>query len=249
MSAFKVSELPNPAPSSPPRFSEPSKEPSPPSHLLHSPSNNAISPTWSRNSIHSVSTAVTQAYEAADALTALATNGAPSYSQAYAPSNTSYNLPHDQFSPVGTFDHVRRVSNFGTVAPIEPSPSADRTHVPHSPTTLDQYHHGSKSPEEHLRRQSIFSESSSAPKLAPIQSLTGALSETVNGQRANAYGQDTSSYTHSTSHQASVDGDNAALNNIAQSCGPGFVRDTMITREPSDQDQIASDKARLETPR
>jgi COMPASS component SPP1 len=140
------------------------------------------------------------------------------------------------------------VSNFGTVAPIEPSPSADRSQAPHSPTTLDQYHHGSKSPEEHLRRQSIFSESSSAPKLAPIQSLTGALSEKINGQptRANSYGQDTSSH---------VQRDNSTLNNIAQSHGAGFPSDTPVTsqtREPSppkDQNQVASDKPRLEMPR
>ena len=257
MSAFKVSELLNPAPSSPPRFSEQSKEPSPPSHLLHSPSHTATSPTWSRNSMHATSMAVTQAYEAADALTALATSGAPSYSQTYAPSNTSYNSPRDQLSPVGTFDHARRVSTFGTVAPIEPSPSADRSQAPHSPTKLDQYHHGSKSPEEHLRRQSIFSESSSAPKLAPIQSLTGALSEKINGQPAcaNSYGQDTSPYAHNASHQPSVGGDNATLNNIAQSRGPGFVRETPAAtqlREPSppkDQNQMASDNPQLEAPR
>lgn len=257
MSAFKVSELLNPAPSSPPRFSEPSKEPSPPSHLLHSPSNSVTSPTWSRNSTHATGTVVTQAYEAADALTALATSGAPSYSQAYAPCNNSFNLPRDQFSGVGTFNHTRRVSSFGTVAPIEPSPSADRSQAPHSPTTLDQYHHGSKSPEEHLRRQSIFSEPSSAPKLAPIQSLTGALSEKINGQpaRANTYNQDTSSCVHSASHQSSVDDDNATLNNISQSHGAGIVHDTPVTsqtREPSPpkgQNRIASDQPQLEVPR
>lgn len=255
MSAFKVSELLNPAPSSPPRSSEPSKEPSPPSHLLHSPSNSVTSPPWSRNPTHATGTAVTQTYEAADALTALASAG-PSYNQTYAPSNTSYNLPHDQYSPVDNFGHARRMSNFGSVAPIEPPPSADRSQAPHSPTTLEQYHHGSKSPEEQLRRQSIFSEPSSAPKLAPIQSLTGALGEQINGQplHASAYGQDSSPHIHSASHQLSVGGDNTTLNSIVQSREAGFVCDTPATgqvREPSplkNQNKMASDTPQLEAP-
>ncbi|KAF1919217.1 hypothetical protein BDU57DRAFT_443037 [Ampelomyces quisqualis] len=58
-------------------------------------------------------------------------------------------------------------------APVEPSPPLGLPAV-RSPT-LEQYHQGSKSPEELMRRQSLMARSSPAPVLAPIQSLSAAL--------------------------------------------------------------------------
>lgn len=175
---------------------------------------------------------MTSTYDAANALTALATSGGPSYSHTYAPATTSYSVSREPYSPV---DGSRRTSTFGSVPgpiTIEPYPVADRPQPPHSPTTLDQYHHGSKSPEGQIRRQSIFSASSEAPRLAPIQSLTSALGDQINGKppRDNAYGLDTSSYVHPSPLQTSAGGDNT------QTREPGFVRDTPVTkqiREPS----------------
>lgn len=240
MSAFKVHELLNPSPSSPPRPFEPPKEPSSPSHLPHSPTQSAPASSWSRGPTYATSAAaVTSTYEAANVLTALATSGPPSYNHAYASPTASYNVSREPYSPVG--GHAQRTSTFGSVAgpqTIEPSPSTDRPQAPHSPTTLDQYHHGSKSPEDQVRRQSIFSASSEAPRLAPIQSLTSALGDQINGKppRENAYGHDTSSYAHNTPLQPSTSGNNTALNDIVASREPGFLRDTPVTkqiREPS----------------
>jgi COMPASS component SPP1 len=114
--------------------------------------------------------AQTTTYEAADALTTLATLGS---GQQYAPA-PARELP----SPTAFPNAPRRSSSFGSHhAPVEPSPPLEQPPV-HSPT-LAQYHHGSKSPEEQKRRQSLMSRSSPAPVLAPIQNLSTALQEQV----------------------------------------------------------------------
>ena len=98
----------------------------------------------------------TTTYEAADALTTLATLGS---GQQYAPTRE---LP----SPTAFAHPARRTSSIGShdMAPVEPStPAEPQTHSP----TLEHYHHGSKSPEEQ-RRQSLLSRSSPVPILAPI---------------------------------------------------------------------------------
>jgi COMPASS component SPP1 len=109
----------------------------------------------------------TTTYEAADALTTLATLGS---GQQYAPA------PARELPSPTAFNAPRRSSSFGSHhAPVEPSPPLEPP-VVHSPT-LDHYHHGSKSPEEQKRRQSLMSRSSPAPVLAPIQNLSTALQE------------------------------------------------------------------------
>ncbi|OCL08036.1 hypothetical protein AOQ84DRAFT_48804 [Glonium stellatum] len=128
----------------------------------------------------------TTTYEAADALTTLATTG----------SNASYSATHDHYPP-SQYADTRHQSGFGSVAtPVEPSPPTEQSQ-PLSPT-LDQYHHGSKSPEE-LRRQSMMSRNSPAPVLAPIQSLSNFLNERIGEelqQDTTAYSRDISQIVH-----------------------------------------------------
>ena len=124
----------------------------------------------------------TTTYEAAGALTTLATAG----------DNISYSTTHDHY-PSSQYTDAHHQSRFGSVAtPVEPSPPAEQSQ-PLSPT-LDQYHHGSKSPEEQ-RRQSMMSRTSPAPILAPIQSLSNVLNEQISEepqQEMTAYGHDVS---------------------------------------------------------
>jgi COMPASS component SPP1 len=110
----------------------------------------------------------TTTYEAADALTTLATLGS---GQQYAPA------PARELPSPTAFNAPRRSSSFGSHhAPVEPSPPLEQPAL-RSPT-LDQYHHGSQSPEEQKRRQSLMS-TSPAPVLAPIQNLSAALQEQI----------------------------------------------------------------------
>ena len=115
-------------------------------------------------------TTQTTTYEAADALTTLATLGS---GQQYAPAPTC-ELP----SPTAFSSNApRRSSSFGSHhshhAPVEPSPPIDQPHA-HSPT-LDPYHQGANSPEEQKLRQSLLT--SPAPVLAPFQDLSSALQD------------------------------------------------------------------------
>ncbi|KAF1967163.1 hypothetical protein BU23DRAFT_559599 [Bimuria novae-zelandiae CBS 107.79] len=97
-------------------------------------------------------------YDAADALTTLATLGS---GQQY----VSRELP----SPTAFTHPPRRSSSFsGLAAPVEPSPPIEQPQ-PHSPT-LEQYHHGPNSPEIQRRQSMALARSSPAPVLAPIQS-------------------------------------------------------------------------------
>jgi COMPASS component SPP1 len=119
----------------------------------------------------------TPAFAAADALTTLATLG---HGQQYAPVPTR-ELP----SPTAFSNAPRRTSSFGSYhAPVEPSPPREQPPA-HSPT-LEQYHHGSNSPEEQKRRQSLLSRTSPAPVLAPIQNLSMALQEQTRDETAPA---------------------------------------------------------------
>ncbi|KAF2680391.1 hypothetical protein K458DRAFT_373683 [Lentithecium fluviatile CBS 122367] len=130
-------------------------------------------------------------YEAADALTTLATLGS---GQQYAPTRE---LP----SPTASAHHPRGNSSIGSVvapvAPVEPEPPLEPQ--PHSPT-LEHYHHGSKSPEEQ-RRQSLLTRSSPAPVLAPIQNLSNNLQDQVLDE-PTALGTDS---TNTTPHPISTD--------------------------------------------
>ena len=239
MSAFKVSELLNPAPSSPQRPLQPPKEPLSPSHLARSPPQSAAASSWSRGSSYATGAAVASTCDTSDNPHTLAASGQSSISPTFPPATTSYTASREPYSPVDGYGHTRRTSTFGSVAgPIEPSPT-DLPQPPHSPTTLDRYHHGSKSPEDQIRRQSIFSSSAEAPRLAPIQSLTSALGEQINHKppRENAYSHDTSSsYIQPAAQQDSVCGDKAAPNAVAESRECDAARDTpasVQTREPS----------------
>jgi COMPASS component SPP1 len=165
----------------------------------------------------------TTTYEAADALTTLATLGS---GQQYAPA-PARGLP----SPTAFSNAPRRSSSFGSHrAPVEPSPPLEQPSV-HSPT-LDQYHHGSRSPEEQKRRQSLMSRSSPAPVLAPIQNLSTALQEQVTDQQTPApIGEDVSQIV-----SASGEGGDAGRD-ITQDREPAFVRDEPTTsqiRKPDD---------------
>lgn len=113
----------------------------------------------------------TTTYEAADALTTLATLGS---GQQFAPA-PARELP----SPTSYSSNApRRSSSFGSHhAPVEPEPPIEPPQI-RSPT-LEHYHHGSKSPEEQKRRQSLMSRSSPAPVLAPIQNLSSALQDQI----------------------------------------------------------------------
>jgi COMPASS component SPP1 len=167
----------------------------------------------------------TTTYEAADALTTLATLGS---GQQYAPA-----LARELPSPTAFSNAPRRSSSFGSHhAPVEPSPPLEQPPV-HSPT-LDQYHHESKSPEEQKRRQSLMSRSSPAPVLAPIQNLSTALQEQVAEKTAPApIGEDVSQTVPPSS-----DGGEAGRD-TTQDREPAFVRDEPTTsqiRKPDDAD-------------
>ena len=114
----------------------------------------------------------TTTIEAVDALTTLATLGS---GKQYAPRE----LP----SPTAFSSAPRRTSSIGSIhAPVEPSPPVEPPQA-HSPT-LEHYHHGSNSPEEQKRRQSLLSRTSPAPVLAPIQNSSTALQEQMQDEAA-----------------------------------------------------------------
>ncbi|KAF2260890.1 hypothetical protein CC78DRAFT_536066 [Lojkania enalia] len=162
--------------------------------------------------------------EAADALATLATLGP---GQQYV---TSRDLP----SPTAFAHPPRRTSSFGSqhIAPVEPSPPIEQPQA-HSPT-LDQYHHGSKSPEEQ-RRQSLLIRSSPAPVLAPIQSLTSALHDRIHDElqpMSTSYGKDVSQMVPPPSRSSD---DSESIRDSTQNREPAFVRDeptTLQIREP-----------------
>ena len=174
-------------------------------------------------------TAKTTTYEAADALTALATLGS---GQQYVPA------PARELPSPTTFAHApRRTSSFGShIAPVEPSPPIDQPQA-HSPT-LEQYHHGSKSPEEQ-RRQSLLSRTcSSPPILAPIQSLSSALHERIHEepQPASSYGKDVSQVVSPPSRSS----DGGHGRDSTQNREPAYVRDEPTTAQIREPDSINS---------
>ncbi|KAJ4361881.1 COMPASS (complex proteins associated with Set1p) component [Neocucurbitaria cava] len=168
----------------------------------------------------------TTTFEAADALTTLATLGG---GQQYAPARE---LPSPSSPTAFSSAPPRRSSSFGSHrAPIEPSPPVEQPQI-HSPT-LEQYHHGSKSPEEHKRRQSFLSRSSPAPVLAPIQNWSSALQDQMqDGQTPTAIGKDVS-HILPPSSPSSKGGE--ASRDTTQNREPAYVRDEPTTsqiREP-----------------
>ncbi|KAF2198286.1 hypothetical protein GQ43DRAFT_168812 [Delitschia confertaspora ATCC 74209] len=157
-------------------------------------------------------------YEAAQALTALATMGS---GQQYA---TLPQLP----SPTSFAGPPRRQSTFSShAAPIEPSPPIDQPPT-HSPT-LDQYHHSSKSPEEQ-RRQSLLALSTPPTVLAPLQNLTSVLNGQIHNepsQLGTSYGKDTSQILPAQS----LSSETTEGRDQTQNREPGFVRDEPTTSQ------------------
>lgn len=178
-------------------------------------------------------TAQTTTYEAADALSTLATLGS---GQQYAPA-PSRELP----SPTAYAGAPRRTSSIGSHhVPVEPSPPLEQRQT-NSPT-LEHYHHGSHSPEEQKRRQSLMSRSSPAPVLAPIQNLSSALQEQVidQNQEPPSIGHDMSQTVPSSNEDVEAGRDST------QQREPAFARDEATTtqiRQPAsehDDTQLAS---------
>ncbi|QDS73764.1 hypothetical protein FKW77_005206 [Venturia effusa] len=203
--SLPLAHLLNPAPSprpSPPRTLAPiqSSEPlqSPPysahtaqshaiqSHGTRSPENHNAQPYGSRQSSYSSTynappAAITSSYEAASALTALATSG----SQSHYGSHTHSHSPtsRDHFSPVVTascpppFDSSRRHSVY---APLDMSPITDRPpSQPSSATSLDRYHHtSSHSPDQQfpsrLESGSVLPPLGQHARTTPPQGLHGS---------------------------------------------------------------------------
>lgn len=147
------------------------------------------------------------AFDAADALATLATLGS---GQQY----VSRELP----SPTAFAHPQRRSSSFSShAAPVEPSPPIDQPQT-HSPT-LEQYHHGSNSPEAQRRQSLALARSSPAPVLAPIQNLSNSLQEQVGDQPAS-HGHDVSQVLSPPSNP----GENAGRDET-QDREPAFTRD------------------------
>jgi COMPASS component SPP1 len=166
--------------------------------------------------------AKTTTYEAADALTTLATLGS---GQQYAPVN---HAPTRELPSPTAFAHApRRTSSFGShiasIEPVEPSPPID--HPQHSPT-LDQYHHGSKSPETQ-RRQSLLTRTSPAPILAPIKSFSPVQDPP---QQPPVYGKDVSQ-TAMPQSQASDEG--LSSRDETHDREPAYVVETPTTAQPT----------------
>ncbi|KAL6703830.1 COMPASS (complex proteins associated with Set1p) component [Coniothyrium glycines] len=167
-------------------------------------------------------------FDAADALTTLATLGS---GQQYA-SAPPRDLPSPTANANANADAPRRTSSVASLhAPVEPSP-------PLGSPTLEHYHHGSHSPEEQRRRESFLARSSPAPVLAPIQNLSSALQEhTRDGDAATPIGTDVSQIVPPSS-RSSEGGE--PVRDCTQDREPAFVRNDPTTtqiREPeSSQD-------------
>lgn len=154
-------------------------------------------------------------YDAADALATLATLGSgQQYLARELPEPTAFTPP------------PRRSSSFSShAAPVEPEPPIDEPQA-HSPT-LEQYHHGSKSPEAQRRQSLALARSSPAPVLAPIQNRSTSLQHKMSDP-APALDRDESQ----------------AMSPLSQS-GERSSRDEMQDREPTHgQDELADSQNR-----
>ncbi|KAF2274943.1 uncharacterized protein EI97DRAFT_401575, partial [Westerdykella ornata] len=168
-------------------------------------------------------------YEAAAALTALATSGAPDlqYVPVFSrglPSPTAFSHP---------LPRARRTSSFGSyIAPVEPSPPIEQAQS-HSPT-LHQYHHDPRSPEEHRRRSSLINVPSPEVVLAPIHNHSGATLDEPQ-HASGIYGTTVSFEGHSqtkygTDVSQSVQDGEPGLDRT-QNREPAFVRDEPTTKQ------------------
>lgn len=167
---------------------------------------------------HPQYTTQTTTYEAADALTTLASLGS---GQQYAPA-PSRELPSPTAS---TANAPRRSSSFGSHhshhAPVEPSPPADQPST-HSPT-LQHYHHGSQSPEEQKRRQSLLT--SPAPVLAPLQGLSSTPLDQADDARRKSSSATPIGHDVSQVVRDAADSARDSTQDSTQDREPAFVRD------------------------
>ncbi|KAF2865226.1 hypothetical protein BDV95DRAFT_652988 [Massariosphaeria phaeospora] len=187
-------------------------------------------------------TPMTTTYEAADALTTLATLGS---GQQYAHTAPTRELP----SPTA-FQPRRRTSSFGVGAtPVEPEPPIEAAHSP----TLEHYHHGSNSPEEQKRRLSLLARTSPAPVLAPIHALASAATDlpTDEPQAAvpsPAHGRDESQMVPPPSRSSDAA---ESEHDGTQQREPAFVRDEPTTtqiREPEPAPEPEPEPPQLPSP-
>jgi len=223
--SFKLSELLNPAPSSRPPSPPERLQPTPPSQQADA--DNVYAPA--RKSSYDSYVAVTSTYEAANALTALATSGAPSYSSSYSYDSGLHPSHTEDYSSTPAQDDVgRRQSSYGPLAtPLEPSQQHNTIYSP----TLEQYHHGSRSRSpEQQRRQSSFSRYTPPPTLAPIASFTEPLNERPS-HHSSSFGHDASQIVPHASSSPQND-----ANDLNQHREADYVRDTptvSLIRQPS----------------
>lgn len=154
-------------------------------------------------------------YDAADALATLATLGSGQQC-------ISRELP----SPTAFAHPPRRTSSFSShhAAPVEPSPPIEQPPT-HSPT-LEQYHHGSKSPEAQRRQSLALARSSPAPVLAPIQDRSMALQDRISEEPAS-HGHDASQLVSPPTHA----GDDDVGRDETQQREPAYVRDEPTTSQ------------------
>lgn len=242
--SFKLSELLNPAPSSKPASPDvkerEQQQALSPTRLRQSPDPYVATEGGSRQgsfSSYAHARPPTTAYEAADTLTTLAHNRAtPALSCFPPPYGEPYSSHHADAEQHNEYQPARRTSSYGSiVAPLEPPPPLGQ-HPTNSPT-LDQYHHGSHSPEQQ-RRSSFASPPASAPILPPIQSLTSSLNghrETSAPARRESYGQDTSHFT-APSFREGMSNSTGHVDDIARNRETDYVRNEPSTtqiREPS----------------
>ena len=209
-----LSDLLNPAPASGPASPRPSTET--PNHA-------------NGDAAHVVARTT---YDAASALTALAHASPPVNAiQAQHSPVTSYTPYPTTLSggevPSRRYSDARPGSSYGIVAtPVEPSPPLERTEQPISPT-LEQYHHGSRSPKEQ-RRQSLQSRYSPPPRLAPIQALAPLRREEVD-QEQPAHRQDTSKPVSAPSFFAGSESRKQSLDEIL---APSQMRQEPMMDDP-----------------
>ncbi|KAI9812148.1 MAG: hypothetical protein M1827_004814 [Pycnora praestabilis] len=233
--SFKLSELLNPAPSSG------QSTPTPADHISpqQSPYDlNAPASHHERREGTSHSVPVTNAYDAADALTASASSGS-------SPQQERSALNHDtnDSSVVHSHGHnhaasTRRMSYGSVVTPMEPSPSLERTQKSFSPS-LDQYHHSSHSPNQ--ERRSSIAETSSPPTLLPPIRTSPTASNDHNGVIPLEEEQATTTEEHNTSlpteeQEANNTGSIEDIKRSSEEREPSYTRDAPVTsqiRQPS----------------
>ncbi|KAK4988409.1 COMPASS (complex proteins associated with Set1p) component [Elasticomyces elasticus] len=238
--SFSLSSLLNPAPAPDQSSQEPRRESLPALQLVQSPeAGDAAQYTPSH---HSSTYPSTTAHEAAQALAALAGGSMPAPAPA---SGGGYNDDNGSVHSKEHYGSDRRSSEARQggafrhgATPVEPSPATDKTRQGSSPT-LEQYHVGSRSPEQQ-RRQSVIAAHSSAFTLPPIQSLTSGGDE-MPRVREEMHGQ---AFSHYVSPPA---GNVEQAKSVEQQEGQALYLETSYTRNEPATTQIRGPSLAPET--